>query len=58
MPTQPNRKHLTGVAMGQLKAVCDLIQKSEMVVEPSVNQSRNVENDTEERLMITRYELE
>ena len=51
---QPNRKHLTGVAIDQLKDVYKKIQiaSEEMIVEPSLNQLNNGEEEEEDRLVI------
>jgi hypothetical protein len=56
---QPNRKHLTGVAIDQLKDVYKKIQiaSEEMIVEPSLNQLNNGEEDEEDRLVIVSCEL-
>lgn len=57
---QPNRKHyLTGVAIDQLKDVYNKIKitSEEMIVEPSLNQLNNGEEDEEDRLVIVSCEL-
>lgn len=56
---QPNRKHLTGVAIDQPNDIFNKIktESEEMIVEPSLNQLNNGVEDEEERLVITTYSL-